>query len=146
METIVATVKNVMLFNVELGGKLRLTLDKELKGFKRNDDGTFEQADVDFINIAASVATAQLCDINDSIAEFRGSKKKPLNQAQWSGVLRGAQITFNYTLLKAGDKREGSNEALDHDSYDVTFVKCMLSSRALDMIDRVLIAAMLQDD
>ena len=146
METIVATVKNVMLNNVELGGKLRLTLDKKVKGFKRNDDGTFEQADVDFINIAASVATAQLCDINDSIAEFRGSKKKPFNQAQWNGVLRGAQITFNYNLLKAGDKREGSDEALDHDSYDVTFVKCMLSSRALDMIDRVLIAAMMQDD
>ena len=146
METIVATVKNVMLFNVELGGKLRLTLDKELKGFKRKDDGTFEHTDVDFINIVASVATAQLCDINDNIAEFRGSKKKPFNQAQWNGVLRGAQITFNYTLLKAGDKREGSDEALDHDIYDVTCVKCMLSSRALDMIDRVLIAAMMQDD
>lgn len=146
METIVAAVKNVMLNNVELGGKLRLTLDKKLKGFKRKDDGTFEHTDVDFINITASVATAQLCDINDSIAEFRGSKKKPFNQAQWSGVLRGAQITFNYTLLKAGDKREGSDEALDHDSYDVTFIKCVLSQRALDMIDRVLIAAMMQDD
>ena len=146
METIVATVKNVMLNNVELGGKLRLTLDKKVKGFKRKDDGTFEHTDVDFINIAASAATAQLCDINDSIAEFRGSKKKPFNQAQWNGALRGAQITFNYNLLKAGDKREGSDEALDHDTYDVTFVKCMLSSRALDMIDRVLIAAMMQDD
>ena len=51
METIVATVKNVLLNNVELGGKLRLTLDKKIKGFKRNDDGTFEQADVDYINI-----------------------------------------------------------------------------------------------
>lgn len=148
METIVATVKNVLLNNVELGGKLRLTLDKKIKGFKRNDDddGTFKQADVDFINIAASAATAQLCAINDSVAEFRGSKKKPFNQAQWNGVLFGAQITFNYNLLKAGDKREGSEVALDHDTYDVTFIKCVLSKRALDMIDRVLIAAMMQDD
>lgn len=146
METIVATVKNVMLNNEELGGKLRLTLDKKLKGFKRKDDGTFEQADVDFINIAASAATAQLCAINDSIAEFRGAKRHGFNQAQWNAVLRGAQITFNYNLLKAGDKREGSDEALDHDTYDVTFVKCMVSQRGLDMIDRVLIAAMMQDD
>ena len=146
METIVATVKNVLLNNVELGGKLRLTLDKKIKGFKRNDDGTFEQADVDYINIAASAATAQLCNLNESIAEFRGSKKKPFNQAQWNGVLFGAQITFNYNLLKAGEKREGSEIVLDHDTYDVTFVKCVLSSRTLDMIDRVLIAAMMQDD
>ncbi|UWH91158.1 MAG: hypothetical protein [Bacteriophage sp.] len=145
METIVATVKNILLNNAELGGKLRLTLDKKLKGFKRNDDGTFEQADVDFINIAASAATAQLCSINDSIAEFRGAKQHSFNQAQWNVALRGAQITFNYTLLKAGDKREGSEEALAHDTYDVTFVKCVLSQRALDMIDRVLIAAMMQD-
>ena len=145
METIVATVKNVMLFNKEAGSKLRLTLDKKLKGFKLKDDGTFEQADVDFINISASAATAQLCSINDSIAEFRGAKQQAFNQAQWNVVLRGAQITFNYTLLKAGDKREGSEEALDHDTYDVTFVKCMVTPRALDMIDRVLIAAMMQD-
>lgn len=145
METIVATVKNVLLNNEELGGKLRLTLDKKLKGFKRQDDGTFEQADVDFINIAASAATAQLCSINDSIAEFRGAKQHAFNQAQWNVALRGAQITFNYNLLKAGDKREGSKEALVHDTYDVTFVKCVLSQRALDMIDRVLIAAMMQD-
>lgn len=145
MEPIVATVKNVVLFNEELGSKLHLTLDKKLKGFKRKEDGTFEQVDVDFINITASAATAQLCAINDSIAEFRGAKQHAFNQAQWNVGLRGAQITFNYTLLKAGDKREGSDKALDHDTYDVTFVKCVVTQRALDMIDRVLIAAMMQN-
>lgn len=144
METIIATIKNVVLFNEEFGGKLRLTLDKKLKGFVRQEDGTFISADVDFININAGAATAQLCSINDDIATFRGIKAHAFNQARWSTILRGAQVTFNYSLVSAGEI-EGMDAALDHDIYRVEFVKCVLTQKAVDMIDKVVMAAMLED-
>lgn len=145
METIIATIKNVVLFNEEFGSKLRLTLDKKLKGFARQEDGTFISADVDFININASAATAQLCAVNDDIATFRGIKAHAFNQARWSTILRGAQITFNYTLLSAGTKIEGVDDALEHDVYQVEFVKCILTQKAVDMIDKVIMAAIMED-
>mgnify|MGYP004463480501 CR=1 FL=1 len=146
METIVATVKNVMLFNEEFGGKLRLTLDKKLKGFVRKEDGTFEQADVDYISINAGAATAQLCAISDDIAIFRGTRRHGFTQAHWATALLGARVTFNHTFVKAGDKHTNSDETAEHDCYDDVFTDCVLTQRALGMIDRILIAAMTQDD
>ena len=144
-ETIVATVQSVTLFNEEFGGKLHVVIDKKLKGFVRQDDGTFADGEVDFINLNTKAATAQLCAVNDDIATFRGIKCHAFNQARWSTLLRGATITFNYTLHSAGEVLEGAEDALEHDVYIVDIIKCILTQRSLDLIDKVVMAAMLED-
>lgn len=144
-ETIVATVQSVTLFNEEFGGKLHVVIDKKLKGFVRQADGTFADGEVDFINLNTKAATAQLCAVNDDIAAFRGVKSHAFNQARWSTILRNATLTFNYTLHNAGEVLEGAEDALEHDVYVVDIIKCSLTQRSLDMIDKVIMAAMMED-
>ena len=59
METIVVTVTGVKVFVDEKSASVQLTLDKAIKGFARNADGTFAEADVNTISIHRSKLTAQ---------------------------------------------------------------------------------------
>ena len=73
VETIVITVTGVKVFVDEKSASVQLTSDKAIKGFVRNADGTFVEADVNTISIHRSKLTVQLCEACDDIAMYRAT-------------------------------------------------------------------------
>ena len=134
METIKATVKGVRVFVNEDNATITLTLDKDVKGFKRNDAGTFDEAETDQISFYRSALTAQLCELNDDIALFRAMSERAFGQREFGAILFGAKIEFTNEHKAAG---EIINErALERDCYIRTLKGLTLSAKAIAALDK----------
>ena len=124
METIVVTIKGVKVFVDENSASVQLTLDKAIKGFARDDEGNFAEADVKTISIHRSKLTAQLCEASDDIAMYRATLDHAFGQKEFGVILFNAQITLNRQRVAA-----------ERDCYLTDVAKVKLSDRALRQLD-----------
>ena len=124
METIVVTIKGVKVFVDENSASVQLTLDKAIKGFARDDEGNFAEADVKTISIHRSKLTAQLCEASDDIAMYRATLDHAFGQKEFGVILFNAQITLNRQRVAA-----------ERDCYLTDVVKVKLSDRPLRQLD-----------
>lgn len=137
METIVVTVKGVKVFVDENSASVQLTFEKAIKGFARDDEGTFAEADVKTISIHRSKLTAQLCEASDDIAMYRATLDHAFGQKEFGVILFNAQLTLNRQRVAAGEViGEGDDAfAAERDCYLTDVVKVKLSDRALRQLD-----------
>ena len=137
METIVITVTGVKVFVDEKSASVQLTSDKAIKGFVRNADGTFVEADVNTISIHRSKLTAQLCEVSDDIAMYRATLDHAFGQKEFGVILFNAQITLNRQRVAAGEVIGEGDDAVaaERDCYLTDVVKVKLSERALHQLD-----------
>lgn len=138
METIVVTVKGVKVFVDEKNASIQFTFDKAIRGFVRDEDGNFVEADVKTISIPRSKLTAQLCEASDDIAMYRATLDHSFGQKEFGVILFNAQLTLNRQRVVAGEViREGDDAVVaERDCYLTDVVKVKLSDRALRELDK----------
>ena len=138
METIVVTIKGVKVFVDEKSASVQLTLDKAIKGFARNADGTFAKADVNTISIHRSKLTAQLCDASDDIAMYRATLDHSFGQKEFGVILFKAQLILKRQIIAAGEVIGVGDDAFvaERDCYLTDVTKVKLSEKALRELDK----------
>ena len=137
METIVVTIKRVKLFVDENSASVQLTFDKAIKGFVRDDEGNFNETDVNTISILRSRLTAQLCEVSDDIAMYLATLDHPFGQKEFGVILFNAKLKINRDRKVAGEiVGEGDKaKALERDSYITDIVGITFSERALRQLN-----------
>ena len=138
METIVVTVKGVKVFVDQKSADVQFTLEKPIKGFRKNEDGTYTETDVNTISIPRSKLTAQLCEASDEIAMYRATLDHPFGQKEFGVILFNAQLTLTRTRVAAGELIGEGDDAVaaERDCYLTDVTKVKLSDRALDQLEK----------
>lgn len=138
METIVVTVKGVKVFVDQKSADVQFTLEKPIKGFVRDENGQFVEADVKTISIPRSKLTAQLCEASDEIAMYRATLDHPFGQKEFGVITFNAQLTLNRTRVAAGELIGEGDDAVaaERDCYLTDVTKVKLSDRALDQLEK----------
>ena len=138
METIVVTIKGVNVHVDQKSANVQLTLDKTIKGFKKNADDTYTETDVKTVSIPRSKLTAQLCEASDDIAMYRATLEHPFAQKEFGVILFNAQITLNRQRIAAGEVIGEGDDAVaaERDCYLTDVVKVKLSEKSLAELDK----------
>lgn len=137
METIVVTIKGVKVFVDEKSASIQLALENAIKGFIRDADGNYVEADVKTISIHRSKLTAQLCECSDDIAMYRATLDHAFGQKEFGVILFNAQITLNRQRVAASEVIGEGDDAVaaERDCYLTDVTKVKLSERALHQLD-----------
>lgn len=137
METMIVTVKGVKVFVDENSSSVQLTLDKAIKGFSQDENGTFVEGDVKIISFHRSKLTAQLCENSDDIAMYRATLNHAFGQKEFGVILFNAKLKINRNRMSAGELiGEGDNEiTIERDCYLTDVVGVTLSDRAIRQLD-----------
>lgn len=136
METLVVTIKGVRVYVNEDSASVTLTIGENVKGFKKANDGTFEEADVNILSFPRSALTAQLCDHSDDIAMYRATLDHAFGQKEFGVILYNAKLKINRELKAAGEVV--NDKALERDCYLTTIVGVQLSDRAIRALDNAI--------
>lgn len=137
IETIVANIKTISLFEDEKVSNVRVTVDKTFTGFVLND-GVPTESEVDYFGMSRSNLTRQLCNVNEDIALYRACLTHSFTQKDLAILLTGSKIKFNREFHAAGELLEGSDNPLERDCYITALVSVELSARAVKALDKVL--------
>lgn len=127
MAQIIATVKGIKVFDNENAASVQLVLDKEVEGYKQDENGVFVKGMTNTVSFFRSALTAQLCAANDDIALFRAMSGGALNQAQFALILFNAKLKLDIVEHKQGEevsvgdtKRVLERDCIFTDVKDVT--------------------------
>lgn len=146
MAQVIVNLKRVQVFESENGCNVNLVFNEAIKGFERQVDANgaidFVEADVHSVSIGRSALTAQLCEVCDDIAAYRGSIDHAFGQKEFGILLRGAALTLDRTLHNAGEvygqDENGTDLAYQRDCYTTEVVGVKLSAWSTDKIDAAL--------
>ena len=134
MTTIVATVKGIRVFENENSASVQLTLDKEVEGYKQDENGVFVKGMTKQVSFFRSTLTAQL---NDDIALYRACQERSLNQRQFALILFNAKLKLNITEHSAGEVVEvnGNERTIERDCIFVDVAGVELAPRAIQCLN-----------
>lgn len=137
MTTIVATVKGIHVFENEKSSVVQLTLDKEIEGYKLDENGVFVKGMTNRVSFFRKAFTAQLCDINDDVALYRACQERPLCQRQFALILFNAKLKLNITEHSAGEVIEvnGKDRTIERDCIFVDVAGVELAPRAIQCLN-----------
>jgi len=146
MAQVIINLKRVQVFESENGCNVNLVFNEQIDGFERVVDANgaidFVEAKVSSVSIGRSALTAQLCDVCDDIAAYRGSIDHAFGQKEFGILLRNAALTLERNLHNAGEvygqDENGADLAYSRDCYTTEVVGVKLSPWALDKIDAAL--------
>ena len=134
----IVTVKGVKVFVDESSASVQLTLDKAIKGFSQDENGTFKEGDVKTISFHRSKLTAQLCEASDDIAMFRATLDHAFGQKEFGVILFNAKLKLNRDRKSAGEviAIDGQDVlTVERDCYLTDVVGVTLSDRAIRQLD-----------
>ena len=90
IKTFTLTVKRVQVIDTDDNFvSVNLQFDKAIPGFVRDEDGSYNEANVDHISFSRASITRQLCALNDLIATYRDACEGAFNRKQLSIILHG---------------------------------------------------------
>lgn len=137
MTTVVATVKGIRVFENENSASVQLTLDKEIEGYKQDDNGIFVKGMTKQVSFFRSALTAQLCDANDDIALYRACQERALGQRQLALILFNSKVKLNITEHSAGEVIDvnGTERTIERDCIFVEVVDVTLAPRAIQCLN-----------
>ena len=146
MAQVIINLKRVQVFESENGCNVNLVFNEQIDGFERRVDANgaidFAEAKVSSVSIGRSALTAQLCDVCDDIAAYRGIVDHAFGQKEFGILLRGAALTLERTLHNAGEvygqDENGTDLAYQRDCYTTEVVGVKLSAWSIDKIDAAL--------
>lgn len=146
MAQVIVNLKRVQVFESENGSNVNLVFNEQIDGFERQVDANgaidFAEAKVSSVSIGRSALTAQLCDVCDDIAAYRGSIDHAFVQKEFGILLRGAALTLERSLHNAGEvygqDENGTDLAYQRDCYTTEVVGVKLSAWSMDKIDAAL--------
>ncbi len=147
MSQVIINLKRVQVFENENGCNVNLVFNEKIAGFERvvDDNGAVDyvEGEVDHISIGRSTLTAQLCDLDDDIALYRGAVGT-FGQKELTIVLFKAVLTIERTLHTAGEvygqDENGADLAYQRDCYTTEVVGVKLSAKAQDLMMQKLLS------
>lgn len=123
---------------------VKLSFDKSIPGFVRDESGDYVAADVDSVSMSRSSLTRALCEHDEMIATVRDGQSTPLTRAQISTILHGATLTLARTYHAAGYVPEG-RDALTRSQWFTEVESVSLSKFAQTLVQQLVMQRMLQD-
>lgn len=123
---------------------VKLSFDKSIPGFVRDESGDYIAADVDSVSMSRSGLTRALCEHDEMIATVRDGQSTPLTRAQISTILHGATLTLSRTYHAAGFVPEG-RDALTRPQWFTEVESVSLSKFAQTLVQQLVMQRMLQD-
>lgn len=146
MAQVIVNLKRVQVFESENGSNVNLVFNEQIDGFERRVDANgaidFAEAKVSTVSIGRSALTAQLCEVCDDIAAYRGSIDHAFGQKEFGILLRGAALTLDRVLHTAGEvygqDENGADLAYTRDCYTTEVVGVKLSAWSAQKIDDAL--------
>lgn len=137
-------VMRVQLFEDADIVNVKLSFDKSIPGFVRDESGDYVAADVDSVSMSRSGLTRALCEHDEMIATVRDGQSTPLTRAQISTILHGATLTLSRTYHATGFVPEG-RDALTRPQWFTEVESVSLSKFAQQLIQQLVMQRMLQD-
>lgn len=133
-----AIIKTATIFeDEENGASLILTLDRQIDGIVQNEKTKeFERKLTDTIYIRRGIATVDMCDASDDIADYRATLNRGFDTQDVGIILRKAEVVLERTFWEKGSEVEWSDNPLDHMQFDTRIKSLTLSKRAIEKIDR----------
>ena len=146
MAQVIVNLKRVQVFENEEFANVNLVFNEAIKGFERkidaNDVVDYVESDVNYVSIGRSALTAQLCEVCDDIAAYRGIIDHAFGQKEFGILLRGAALTLDRVLHTAGEvygqDENGADLAYTRDCYTTEVVGVKLSAWSAQKIDDAL--------
>ena len=117
VETYVLKVKFVEVFAHEKSATITLKFDKAIPGYVKNDDGSYTLTEVNTITEFRSRLTAQICELDDLCAYYRGAIGHKFNSKNATFIFQGATVKINRTPKLAGELRENGVDVFERDCY-----------------------------
>lgn len=135
---IAAVIKQASVFvDEEQGASVILTLDRQIDGIIQDDKTKeFKRELTDTIYIRRGIATVDLCDISDDIADYRATLNRGFDTQDVGIILRKAEVVLERTYWEKGSEVEWSDKPLDHMQFDTRIKSITLSKRAIEKIDK----------
>lgn len=121
---------------------VKLSFDKSIPGFVRDESGDYVAADVDSISMSRSGLTRVLCEHDEMIGTMRDGQETPLTRAQLSTILHGAVLTITRTYHAVGFVSEG-RDALTRDQWFTDIESVKLTNLANKLITQLVMQRML---
>ena len=146
MAQVIVNLKRVQVFENEEFANVNRVFNEAIKGFERkidaNDVVDYVESDVNYVSIGRSALTAQLCEVCDDIAAYRGIIDHAFGQKEFGILLRGAALTLDRVLHTAGEvygqDENGADLAYTRDCYTTEVVGVKLSAWSAQKIDDAL--------
>lgn len=143
MAQVIVNLKRVQVFESENGSNVNLVFNEQIDGFERKVDANgaidFAEAKVSSVSIGRSALTAQLCELDDDIALYRGCLTHSFGQREFAIILHKAALTLERTLHTAGEvygqDENGTDLAYQRDCYTTEVVGIKLSEKAKTILD-----------
>lgn len=147
MAQVIVNLKRIQVFENEFGCNCNLVFNEKIAGFERvvDDNGVVDyvEGDVDHISMSRAALTAQLCDLSDDVALYRGAVGS-FGQKEFTIVLFKAVLTLERTLHNAGEvyaqDENGSDLVYQRDCYTTEIVDIKLSAKAQDLMMQKLLS------
>ena len=144
MAQVIVNLTRVQVFESENGSNVNLVFNEAIKGFQRNVDanGTVEyvEGDVNYVSMGLSKLTAQLCECNDMIGDYRCAIDHQFGQKEFGLILRGAILTLEREFHSAGEvsgqNEDGTDVCYQRDCYTTEVVDVKLSKKAEDRLEK----------
>lgn len=121
---------------------VKLSFDKSIPGFVRDESGDYVAADVDSVSMSRSALTRTLCEQDVMIATMRDGQETPLTRAQLSTILHGAVLAITRTYHAVGFVPEG-RDALTRDQWFTDIESVKLTDLANRLITQLIMQRML---
>ena len=134
------TVKNVTVTPMNEYVRLGLTLDKEVDGYKAEDDGTYTPSKVKIIFVSAFTIAALLKEDDDAAFAANHLLKHPDALAM---IMSRAQINILQQSVKAGEEYKNpfsdnaDATAFDHDVIINNITEIKLSDFGMKRLDKL---------
>lgn len=117
VETYVVNVKFVKVVDNEKHATINLKLDKAIPGYVKNDDGSYVLTQVDTITEFRSRLIAQVCELDELCAYYRGAIGHTFGDREATFVFQGSTLKINRTQKLAGELRENGVDVFERDCY-----------------------------
>ena len=139
-EKVKVTVTGVTVFDNDGKASVRLSFNETIRGYKA-DGSSFNETDVNYIDINRAALTKQLTAIDDLIADFRATRIEALGQREFALILRGAVLTMVRTHHVGGEltgrqDEQGNDIAYQRNCYTTEVVAVKLTANAVAKLER----------
>lgn len=131
---ITARVKQISVYEGDSSVNVTLSFDKTFEGIVLKDND-YIKADTNRISFNRSALTAQLCEADSDLAQYRAISGS-WNQKQFGLLLFGAVITMKREFKAAGEVVNES--ALEHDCFITVVDDVKLSERAKNQLNKAI--------
>lgn len=151
MATVNVTVTNVRVYSNGDTIRYRVSFKEQIDAIVKNDDGSYAEGKVDYVDFIPKVLIAQCINCIDGLAYIYGKRKEQglrngngegFTAADLTLIVAGATFELERDKFEEGDEYADANGVIvgthDHSGYSTSIIAVELTEKAQSRIDKVL--------